>query len=192
VLTRIVTKVMVPNLSVKSTDFHPRVALGAIGVDTNPLADRDTDKATAYGPTDLGRIEEMPRTLDPEEIAVIVGVAVPLRPASVDAAGFPHITPLWFEWDDGAFWMTSLPHRPQVRRLVTNPRASIYVDVEDDERDDGERPNRQVRATGTVQVFQDLHSERTGTSLGGEERPAEDLADEVRPRSGMAMSWPAR
>lgn len=103
----------------------------------------------------------VPRKLEAVEIAAVVGLVVPLRLATIDELGFPHVTPLWFEWDAGAFWMTSLPHRPHVRRLLANPRASACVDVEEDEQFDGERPNRQVRAVGKAEVLDGVGGERT-------------------------------
>lgn len=46
--------------------------------------------------------------------------------------------------------MTSFADRPHLRRLTRNPRAGITVDAETPERGDGERPNQQVRAVGSV------------------------------------------
>ena len=40
-------------------------------------------------------------------------------------------------------------------RLADNPRAGLLIDTEDTERDDGQRPNRQVRAIGEAEVFPD-------------------------------------
>lgn len=91
----------------------------------------------------------------------MLGLDVPLRLATVDTAGMPHITPLWFEWDEGAFWMTSLSQRPHIRRLRLNPSASVCIDVEAPERSDGERPNRQVRGVGTVTLAEDVGGRRT-------------------------------
>jgi nitroimidazol reductase NimA-like FMN-containing flavoprotein (pyridoxamine 5'-phosphate oxidase superfamily) len=96
-----------------------------------------------------------PRRLDAREVDALLALDVPAHLATLDSHGFPHITPLWFIWDDGAFYMTSIVDRPHLRRLATNPRAGIGIDVEDPERDSGQRPNRQVRAIGTAQLFPD-------------------------------------
>jgi hypothetical protein len=61
---------------------------------------------------------------------------------------------IWFLWTGDEFVMTSVAHRPHVRRLEANPVASV-VDVEDCERADGQRPNRQVRARGIVALSTD-------------------------------------
>lgn len=80
---------------------------------------------------------------------------MPAHLATLDSDGFPHITPLWFVWEDGAFYMTSIADRPHLRRLAGNPRAGLGIDVEDPERADGQRPNRQVRAIGNAELCPD-------------------------------------
>lgn len=58
-------------------------------------------------------------------------------------------------WTGGAFYMTSIADRPHLRRVEDNPRVGIGVDVEDPECPDGQRPNRQVRATGVAELLAD-------------------------------------
>jgi PPOX class probable F420-dependent enzyme len=98
----------------------------------------------------------MVRRLVSSEMEELLRLTVPVHLATVDGEGFPHITPLWFDWDGEALWMTSLPDKPHLRRLRRNPSASVCIDVEGDERDDGERPNRQVRATGRAELVDDV------------------------------------
>lgn len=99
----------------------------------------------------------MPRLMRPDEIEALLEEDVPIHLATLDENGFPHITPLWFVWSDGAFHMTSLPTKPHVRRLRQNSRAEVVVDTEEPERPDGERPNRQVRAIGRVTLQPDTY-----------------------------------
>ena len=106
-----------------------------------------------------------PRPLDPAEIEALLALDVPARLATLDRDGFPHVTPLWFLWIDGAFYMTSIADRPHLRRLAVNPRAGVLVDTEDAERDDGQRPNRQVRAIGEAQSISP-RQRRAPRSLG--------------------------
>jgi nitroimidazol reductase NimA-like FMN-containing flavoprotein (pyridoxamine 5'-phosphate oxidase superfamily) len=89
------------------------------------------------------------------EVEALLLSAVPARLATVDSEGFPHVTPLWFVWVEDAFYMTSIIDRPHLRRLNADAHAGICIDVEEVERDDGQRPNRQVRATGHVELFPD-------------------------------------
>jgi nitroimidazol reductase NimA-like FMN-containing flavoprotein (pyridoxamine 5'-phosphate oxidase superfamily) len=99
-----------------------------------------------------------PRRLRASEIETLLALDVPARLATLDREGFPHVTPLWFVWDQGAFYMTSIADRPHLERLSGNPRAGICVDVEDRERADGQRPNRQVRAIGSASLSPDDHA----------------------------------
>jgi nitroimidazol reductase NimA-like FMN-containing flavoprotein (pyridoxamine 5'-phosphate oxidase superfamily) len=89
------------------------------------------------------------------EIEELLALDVPVRLATLDADGVPHVTPLWFLWANDAFHMTSIEDRPHVRRLATDPRAGLVVDVEAAELADGERPNRQVRAIGRAALSAD-------------------------------------
>ncbi|MDQ1374327.1 MAG: hypothetical protein QOJ09_1665 [Actinomycetota bacterium] len=86
---------------------------------------------------------------------MLLGLDLPGRLGTLDKEGFPHVTPMWFVWERGAFYMSSLPEKAHVRRLERDPRASFLIDVEDAERDDGERPNRSVRAVGPAELFDD-------------------------------------
>ena len=96
-----------------------------------------------------------PRSMSAEEIDALLALDVPAHLATLDAEGFPHVTPLWFIWAGGAFHLTSFPDRPHLARLRGDARAGICVDIERPERDDGQRPNQQVRATGTAELAQD-------------------------------------
>lgn len=96
-----------------------------------------------------------PRRLSAEEIGSLLALDVPARFATIDADGFPHVTPLWFVWDDGAFHLTSYSDRPHLRRLAGNPRAGLCIDIERPAREDGQRPNLQIRAVGQAELFDD-------------------------------------
>jgi nitroimidazol reductase NimA-like FMN-containing flavoprotein (pyridoxamine 5'-phosphate oxidase superfamily) len=110
---------------------------------------------------DLERQGLRPRSLTNQQRSELLELDQPAHLATIDASGFPHVTPIWFLWDGSAFVMTSLPDRPHVRRLRANPSASICIDIEEPERDDGERPNRQLRAVGTAIVEADAGGRRT-------------------------------
>jgi Pyridoxamine 5'-phosphate oxidase len=96
-----------------------------------------------------------PRRLDDDEIEALLNRDLLARLASLDSRGFPHVTPLWFVWADGAFQMTSISDRPHLRRLARNPHAGLCVDAEQPQRPDGQRPNQQVRAVGDAELFPD-------------------------------------
>ncbi len=99
--------------------------------------------------------------MDDDEIEALLARDLLVRLASLDSRGFPHVTPLWFMWSDGAFHMTSISDRPHLRRLERNPRTGLCVDSEQPERPDGQRANQQVRAIGDAELFPDGGQEWT-------------------------------
>jgi nitroimidazol reductase NimA-like FMN-containing flavoprotein (pyridoxamine 5'-phosphate oxidase superfamily) len=98
----------------------------------------------------------MVRPLSAEEIAGLLARDVVARVSTIDADGYPHVTPLWFVWADGAFHFASDAGRPHLGRLSANPRAGLVIDVEGQQRADGERPNMQVRAVGDAVISPDV------------------------------------
>jgi hypothetical protein len=128
----------------------------------------------------------MVRPLGKEEIAGLLASDVIARVATIDADGYPHVTPLWFLWADGAFHLTSDAGRPHLARLRANPRAGLVIDVEGEQCADGERPNRQVRAVGDAVLSPDVGGAWTvriwGKYIGG--RATVDPAARLRGGSG--------
>jgi general stress protein 26 len=103
----------------------------------------------------------MPRRLTGTEVDAVLAMVKPAYLATIDADGYPQVTPLWFDWDGVWIRMTSFPASPHVRRLHANPRACVLVDTEQAERSDGERPNQQVRLVGDVELSPDRSGEWT-------------------------------
>lgn len=89
-----------------------------------------------------------------EEIEEVLALEVPARLATFDRDGFPRMTPIWFMWESGAFYMTSLELNVQLRNLQRDPRATICIDIEGPD-EGGYRPNRQVKAKAKVRLFPD-------------------------------------
>jgi nitroimidazol reductase NimA-like FMN-containing flavoprotein (pyridoxamine 5'-phosphate oxidase superfamily) len=141
-----------------------------------------------------------PRRLSDPEIEALLAADVPVRFATLDPDGYPHVTPLWFVWADGAFHMTSFTGKPHLRRLASDSRAGACVDDESAQREDGERPNRQVRATGDAETFPDVGGEWTrritakyvtgpGLAIQLERRlAAERIVIRLKPQSLVAVA----
>lgn len=101
------------------------------------------------------------RKLREDEIADLLASDVVAHLATVDSAGYPHVTPIWFLWSDGAFHLTSFIDRPHLDRIRCNPRVGLVVEIEDALRPDGERPNQQIRVIGDATVSVDPDGEWT-------------------------------
>jgi PPOX class probable F420-dependent enzyme len=101
------------------------------------------------------------RPLDDTEIASLLAGDVVAHLATLDAAGYPHVTPIWFLWAEGVFRLTSYPGRPHLERIAADPRVGLVIDTEAAERPDGERPNRQVRIVGDATVTEDIDQKWT-------------------------------
>ncbi|MFF0494573.1 pyridoxamine 5'-phosphate oxidase family protein [Nocardia sp. NPDC004068] len=95
------------------------------------------------------------RRLHDAEIEQLLSSDALARVATVDAEGFPHVTPLWFVWAAGTFYLTSYVGRPHLNRIARNPRVGLVIDVEAALRPDGERPNKQIRVIGDATVAPD-------------------------------------
>lgn len=90
----------------------------------------------------------MPRPLSREETSELLASDTVARLATIDADGYPHVTPLWFLWSDEVFYLTSDSGRPHLARVKVNSRVGLVIDTETRQRPDGQRPNGQIRAVG--------------------------------------------
>ena len=92
--------------------------------------------------------------LDPD-LRSLLALDVPAHLATLDDDGYPRITPLWFVWEDGAFYMTSVEGKRHLRNLERDARASICVDRQDRMSAAGARRNRQAKAKGRAELRPD-------------------------------------
>lgn len=95
------------------------------------------------------------RSLSDDETAALLDLDIPAHLATLDRGGFPRITPLWFLWHDGAFYMTSVVGRKHLHDLARNPCASICIDTEEHIAVGGIRQNQQIKARGHATLTTD-------------------------------------
>ncbi len=95
------------------------------------------------------------RKLSQQEIAHLLHLAIPAHLATLDPAGFPRITPIWFLWEDGTFYMSSGQERRHVHDLARDPCAGLCIDVEEGQTQGGSRPYRQIIVRGHAHVQPD-------------------------------------
>lgn len=92
------------------------------------------------------------RRLEVTEIGELLGLDVVAHLSTIDSQGYPHVTPIWFLWEDERIYLTSYPSRPHLGRIMRNPKVGLVIDVEAELQADGERPNKQVRLVGDATV----------------------------------------
>jgi general stress protein 26 len=67
------------------------------------------------------------------------------RVATLCPKGRPHMTPLWFVWDQGRIYMTSRDGSPAARNVSAHPAVVLLFDAER-----GPRPDRVLRIQGNA------------------------------------------
>ena len=96
------------------------------------------------------------RKLSQQEIEHLLQLTIPAHLATLDSAGFPRITPIWFLWENGIFYMSSGQERRHVHDLARDPRAGLSIAIEEGQTQEGSRPYRQIIVRGSAQVQPDI------------------------------------
>jgi hypothetical protein len=105
----------------------------------------------------------------PDEVDAFLAEQRTCRVATVGSTG-PHATPLWFVWQDGVLWLTSLSRSQRWTDLQNDPRIAVVVDTGEDY---GEL--RGVELRGRVEVVGEVP--RTGEPLPELNGPEQAFAD---------------
>ena len=98
------------------------------------------------------------RSLTRQEIADLTSLAIPAHLATLDPAGFPHIIPIWFFWEEEIFYLSSGPQSRHVQDLARDPRAGLCIMVEESQTETGYRPFRQIMVRGKASVQPDTNA----------------------------------
>lgn len=137
----------------------------------------------------------VPRHLTPAEINELLAADTIARLATIDKDGYPHVTALWFLYEHDTFSLTSDASRPHLTRIRANPKVGLLIDTEQPERQDGERPNRQVRIVGQATLAEDRGGVWTARIWAKYRRRPTDpseIAQRLRGRRRVLISVPAQ
>ena len=66
--------------------------------------------------------------LSQAEIDEYLNRRIMARMATQRADGYPHLTPIWFVWEDGKFFHTLGADRVHLTNLARDPRMSLVID----------------------------------------------------------------
>jgi len=81
----------------------------------------------------------------PEEWEVFLQRSLLARFATLDRRGFPHVTPVWFVFEGGCFFVTTTRTASKYRHVMRDSRVGLVVD-------DGVMPYRAVVVRGRADV----------------------------------------
>lgn len=91
----------------------------------------------------------MPR-LTQEEMDEFLGTrGVLMRIATVDGDGHPHVTPIWFVFEEGRVWFTPREQSAWLGHVRAHPRIAVTIDEE-------ASPYRKVIVEGEAEIVHDL------------------------------------
>jgi nitroimidazol reductase NimA-like FMN-containing flavoprotein (pyridoxamine 5'-phosphate oxidase superfamily) len=117
----------------------------------------------------------MELALSPDEVDAFLAEPITAQLAT----NGPTIRPMWYQWEDGAFWIISGPWAKLFARVQRDPEVALCVDVGDF--DTGNI--KQVTAYGAVEVHDydvDLVRRMLHRYLGPDEASWSDAPDDYR------------
>jgi len=93
-----------------------------------------------------------------DEIAAFLQRPITAAVATICADGIPHLTPIWFGYEDGRFFLLIGARRRHLRNLRRDPRATLLVDVDDRRDGDGLGEAKAVMVSGAVTLVEEPDS----------------------------------
>lgn len=91
----------------------------------------------------------MPPLSAEERRAFLETPGVLMRIATVDAAGDPHVTPIWFIHEEGRLWFTPRAASAWLAHLRAHPRMGCVID-------ETAQPYRKLVVEGEAEIVHDL------------------------------------
>ena len=91
----------------------------------------------------------MPPLTPAERDAFLDTPGVLMRIATVDAAGDPHVTPIWFIHEQGRLWFTPRAESAWLGHLRAHPRVACTID-------EAAPPSRKLVVEGDAEIVHDL------------------------------------
>lgn len=85
------------------------------------------------------------------------------RLATLREDGWPHVTPIWYAWEDGRFLLTLGNSRRHLRNIASDPHVTLCVD-EDLRVTDPTQPPRSVVCFGLATLVEDEQAVRAATT----------------------------
>lgn len=65
--------------------------------------------------------------MDSEQLAKFLAQANLLIVATINPEGYPHLTPVWYKFDDGVFYFSTTAERKKGRNLAKNKKVGFAI-----------------------------------------------------------------
>ena len=88
-----------------------------------------------------------------QEIEQFLALPLTARLATTRAEGRIHLTPVWFLYESGRFYITLGERRLHLRNLRRNPQATVLIDVDRRPQDGPDGDVRAVMCSGIAEII---------------------------------------
>ena len=86
-----------------------------------------------------------PTPLDDSTLTFLNEPGLLMRLGTLGSDGYPQVTPIWYLYDEGRFWITTASDRVKGRNMLARPQVGFAIDSD-------QRPYRGVSARGRAQL----------------------------------------
>ncbi|MFZ2487416.1 MAG: 2-phospho-L-lactate guanylyltransferase [Anaerolineae bacterium] len=87
-----------------------------------------------------------PMLLDAEILAFLAEPGLLMRLGTLGSDGFPQVTPMWYDFEDGHFLVTTASDRIKARNMLAHPQVGFAIDSD-------QRPYRGVAVRGLARLL---------------------------------------
>jgi 2-phospho-L-lactate guanylyltransferase len=110
-----------------------------------------------------------PTPLDDSTLAFLSEPGLLMRLGTVGGDGYPQVTPIWYLYDEGRFWITTASDRVKARNMLARPQVGFAIDSD-------QRPYRGISARGEARLVAEGEAARPMTRrIAARYVPAERL-----------------
>ncbi len=156
-------------------DHSPRLGLDVdLPVDLEHwLAIERADAAGAAGPFILEETimhdDQPTMPLDDATVAFLDEPGLLMRLGTVGGDGYPQVTPIWYLYEDGRFWISTASDRIKARNMLARPQVGFAIDRD-------QMPYRGISARGEARLAAEGEAARAMTRrIAARYVPAERL-----------------
>ena len=127
----------------------------------------------------------MPPLSSAERDLFLAAPGILMRIATVDHAGDPHVTPIWFIHEEGCIWFTPRKESAWLGHVRRHARVALTIDEE-------AHPYRKVVVEGEAQIVHDLGADDLWRDCYRRIAQRYVAPREPRPTSGTRSTSPGR